>query len=111
MAMARISRRPTFIVMLLLAVVAATALLRKFQSTTESISGILRSGILAIGGETSGWIIATSTRDVEVDVAAVAKDAAALDGQSVVANGHWEDIMGVERGRRPVLVIQRLRPR
>jgi hypothetical protein len=71
------------------------------------MTGTLRGGIVAVGGETTGWMLSadgTNAGGIDVDVSAVADQAKALDGKPVTVTGtvvvaHW-----VERGDQRMLV-------
>ncbi len=76
----------------------------------EQFTGTLEGGIMAIGGETTGWrlIGEGETGQLEVDVSAVADEAARLRGQRVTITGQIETREYVERGKVPVLRASRI---
>ena len=84
----------------------------KPSSSVKTLTGTLHSGIVAAGGETTGWVLAGDgqTGGVEVNVSAVEKDAKALDGKRVTVTGALVERPGVERGKRQVLVAEKIAP-
>ena len=85
----------------------------------EPYIGLLKSGLVAIGGETTGWSLTldepvklpTGVRAaaLEVDVSRVIESARAFDGRRVRAQGTVVNRRFVERGEVPVLSISDLR--
>ncbi|MBX3359591.1 MAG: hypothetical protein KF745_14325 [Phycisphaeraceae bacterium] len=76
-------------------------------------TGRLRGGIMAIGGEHTGWILQPPSDDakpIEVDVSRVASDAAALDSMPVTIRGRLIQKKSVERGERTILVAESIAP-
>lgn len=83
--------------------------------------GILRSGVMAIGGETTGWVLereqtdsedaslASSARTVDIDVQKVREAAKAFDGRRVIVTGNFVERRYVERGPVSILVATELR--
>jgi hypothetical protein len=76
-------------------------------------TGTLRGGMMAIGGETTGWMLVSdgATRDgatdgIDLDVSKVLADAKRLDGQRVTVSGRTVDREYVERGRVPMLIVE-----
>jgi hypothetical protein len=65
-----------------------------------SLTGTLRGGMMAIGGETTGWQLVGdgATGGVELDVAKVRDHAKNLDGKRVTVTGMMIDKKYVERG-------------
>ena len=82
------------------------------EQRATSLTGVLHSGIAAIGGETTGWRLAGDgqTGGIEVDVSAVADAARAHDGKRVTVTGRMVDRDYTERGKVPVLVAERIEP-
>lgn len=80
------------------------------QDGTITRTGTLRGGVVAIGGETTGWRLTMdrTAEDVEVDVSAVREEAGRLEGRRVTVEGRMEEREFVERGPMPVLVAERL---
>ncbi|HYE02741.1 MAG TPA: hypothetical protein VD963_05860 [Phycisphaerales bacterium] len=73
-------------------------------------TGVLRGGMMAIGGETSGWVLETAPgAQLELDVSMVRDEARALDGQRVTAEGTMTEKRYVERGAVKVLRVTGLR--
>ena len=74
-------------------------------SPARRFTGTLRGGIVAIGAETTGWVL---ERDgggrVDIDVSKVADAAAALEGKSVVIEGDIVTANWVERGAKQLLM-------
>lgn len=72
--------------------------------------GTLQGGMMAIGGETTGWaLMRADEKDLELDISAVREQADQLDGQRVAVSGRMTQRDYVERGRTPLLVVQRIR--
>lgn len=68
-------------------------------------TGTLRGGIVAIGAETTGWVLERDGGNrVDVDVSKVADAAATLEGKSVVIEGDIVTANWVERGARQLLM-------
>jgi hypothetical protein len=80
------------------------------QPTT--FTGTLHSGVVAIGGEHTGWIIAAdgAAGGMEVDVSRVREDARALDGKRVTISGKVSNRNYTERGKVAVLVANSIKP-
>ena len=74
---------------------------------TVSLKGKLKGGLMAIGGETTGWQLAYTTSKgaaiLEVDMKAI-KDADSLDGADVTITGTIISKQYVERGA--VLILK-----
>jgi hypothetical protein len=66
--------------------------------------------MMAIGGETSGWVLMTDgqTRTIDLDVSRVRDTATRLDGKQVIASGRMIQRQYVERGPVNVLVVDNL---
>ena len=71
----------------------------------ESVTGLLRNDMVAIGGDTTGWAIDTADGRIEVDVSAIIEQAKALAGQQVKAGGEYVQVQYVERGLVTVLKV------
>ena len=73
-----------------------------------SFTGTLRGGVMAIGGESTGWRLEgdAQTGGIEVEVSKVRDRARALDGRRVTITGRMTTHSGPERGDRPVLVAE-----
>ncbi len=80
------------------------------------IDGVLRGGIMGIGGESTGWQLEplpSSGGDqpiVELDVTAVAARAGTLSGQRVRVIGRSTTRQYVERGPTRVIVVESIDP-
>ena len=77
----------------------------------QTLTGTLRGGMMGVGGETTGWVLAGdgATGGIEVDVSRVKPQAKQLDGQRVAVTGMMRDKDYVERGTVRVLVIDQIR--
>ena len=77
----------------------------------ETFTGTLESGVMAIGGETTGWRLVGDGESggIEVDVANVRAQAQMLDGKRVTVSGRMTQRDYVERGPVRVLVAERIR--
>ena len=77
----------------------------------ESFTGTLQSGVMAIGGETTGWRLVGDGESggIEVDVANVRVQAETLAGRRVTVTGKLTHRDYVERGQVRVLVAERIR--
>ena len=79
--------------------------------------GILRSGMVGIGGESTGWALERDQTDaadtapatVEIDVQKVREAAKAFNDRRVIVTGTFVDRKYVERGTVPILVATELR--
>lgn len=78
----------------------------------QTFTGTLQSGIVAVGGETTGWILAAdgAAGGLEVDVSKVQDDADRLNGQRVKIHGRMTERDWPERGKTHVLVADRIEP-
>jgi hypothetical protein len=75
------------------------------------IKGILRTGIVAIGGETTGTIIRTKDDKYELDFGKdkkLKKKAEKLDGKAVVVTGTLVVRKGVEVKERKIIIVTKL---
>jgi hypothetical protein len=71
-----------------------------------SMVGVLRGGIMGVGGEHTGFVLSRDGKpDAEVDMSRVA-DSANFVNKRVVIKGSWIDKKYVERGVTPVFVVQ-----
>ncbi|MBX3403945.1 MAG: hypothetical protein KF699_11095 [Phycisphaeraceae bacterium] len=78
----------------------------------QRLTGTLRSGLMGIGGEHTGWAMlvpgeGSREKQVEVDVSKVAAMARAMDGKSVTAEGTYVEKRYVERGPTRIFQIER----
>src|SRR5688572_25005168 len=78
------------------------------QMTTHT--GTLRGGMMAIGGETTGWTLVGdgATGGIDLDVSRVEADAKRLDGKRVNVTGHMIDKQYVERGKVRMLRVEKI---
>jgi hypothetical protein len=74
----------------------------------SSYSGTLHGGMMAIGGESTGWVLTTQDQPggLELDVSRVRDSATRLDGQRVIVSGHLTERQYVERGLVKVLMVE-----
>ena len=78
-------------------------------TSAATFTGQLRGGMMAIGGEHSGWVLQRQEGDLEVDVTRVFNQARPLDGQRVTIKGKIQRKQYVERGPVDVLVADSIR--
>src|SRR5687768_2718776 len=71
----------------------------------QSFTGTLRGGIVAGGGETTGWVLEGdgAVGGLDVDVSKVRKQAEKFDGKRVQVRGRMTEKDWPERGKTPVL--------
>jgi hypothetical protein len=77
------------------------------------VRGTLRSGMVAIGGETTGTVIKARGATWELDLRQLPGGMAraeSLDGRTVVVKGSLEVRRGVERGERTIVSVTSLEP-
>jgi hypothetical protein len=76
--------------------------------------GRLQGGVLAIGGEHTGWILREgeggAPPGLEIDPGPWLARARELDGQRVRVRGLWQTLRYVERGEVRVLALRELAP-
>jgi hypothetical protein len=79
------------------------------QPRQTSFTGVLRGGVMAIGAETTGWRLERDdgTR-VDVRVANVKEPVDGLDGKRVVIHGALTTVNWPERGRRELIIAERI---
>ena len=72
--------------------------------------GVLRGGMMGIGGESTGWRLESSEREqsLELDVSRVRQAAEGLAGMKVRATGRMTTVEYVERGATQVLQVESL---
>jgi len=76
------------------------------------IQGTLHTGVVAVGGETTGTVVKTAQGTVELDFGSdkrLRETGEKLDGKAVVVTGTLEVRRGVERKERKVLHVTRLK--
>lgn len=79
------------------------------SASTADYTGSLRPNTVAIGGETTGWVLKRKGEpDLEVDVANIRTEAESLAGLLVRLRGRVQQRTYVERGKVPVLVAERI---
>jgi hypothetical protein len=77
------------------------------------IRGTLRTGIMAIGGETTGTVVTARGANWDLDLTRISggqKKAEALDGRPVLVKGSLEIRPGVERRERAIVTVTSLEP-
>jgi hypothetical protein len=81
------------------------------QPRQTAFTGTLRGRVMAAGGETTGWRLERDdgTR-VDVNVAKVRDSLDGLDGKRVVIHGAITTANWVERGRRELIIAERVEP-
>ena len=91
---------------------AATGPVEPPSTQPVTLTGTLRGGLMAIGGETTGWTLVgdAQTGGTELDVSAVRAEAERLDGKRVTVTGTLTDRKYVERGTVRVLKVDRITP-
>lgn len=90
----------------------ATAQGAKDDYIKVEVKGKLKTGIVAIGGETTGTTITANGATWELDFGkneALAKEADLLSGKVVVVTGTLTVKQGVERGPRNIVIVATLR--
>ena len=77
-----------------------------------SYSGTLHGGMMAIGGETTGWTLVEEGQSggLQLDVSRVKDTAARLDGTKVIVSGRMTERQYVERGPVKVLEVDSIVP-
>jgi hypothetical protein len=77
------------------------------------IRGTLRSGMMAIGGETTGTVVSARGATWDLDLTKVPDGrtrAESLDGRLVLVKGSLEIRPGVERRERAIVTVTSLEP-
>ena len=89
---------------------APTAKPAATQPTT--FTGTLRGGMMAIGGETTGWTLVgdAQTGGIQVDVSRVKDQAQKLDGKRVTITGKMSEKNYVESGKTQILIADKIAP-
>ena len=85
----------------------------KKEGVYVEVVGKVETGIMAIGGETTGTIIKAGNITFELDIKKreLVKVAEANNGKMVVVKGQLTRKRGVERGDRWIVVVKALKPR
>lgn len=97
--------------LLLCAAVVAAAPASEGESITVTVVGTLRTGIVAIGGETTGTTITAKGISWELDLgknAEVRASAEKLDGKPVTVTGTLERRAGTEIRERWIVTVTSL---
>ena len=77
------------------------------------IRGTLRTGMMAIGGETTGTVVSARGATWELDLTQLPEGhrrAESLDGRRVLVKGSLEIRPGVERRERAIVAVTSLEP-
>ena len=91
-----------------LAGAAAAVLGGDDESVEVVVRGTLRTGIMAIGGETTGTTVTARGATWDLDLhgdAALAAKAESLSGKRAVVRGTLEVVRGVERRQRFIVTV------
>jgi hypothetical protein len=82
------------------------------EAKMETFTGKLESGVMAIGGESTGWRLVGDNEagGIDLDVARVRERAEQLTGRHVTVSGKMTQRDYVERGKVRVLVAERIEP-
>jgi hypothetical protein len=78
----------------------------------ETFTGTVRTGIMAIGGETTGIVLATRAGDYELDVRGDRELAAKLEtlnGKKIIVTGDYRPRRGVEVKERRIIIVREVR--
>lgn len=78
----------------------------------DTFTGVLRTGIMQIGGETTGVILETATGTYELETRGTrlpGERLEALDGKRVVVTGDYRPRAGVEVKERRIILVRTLR--
>ncbi|MGF1635248.1 MAG: hypothetical protein ACFCVE_15475 [Phycisphaerae bacterium] len=78
------------------------------QVTRNVYEGQLRGGMMAIGGETTGYVLRTGQRQIEVDLSKIDGSPERYEGGQVRIIGEIVERDYVERGPTPVLVAREI---
>jgi hypothetical protein len=92
---------------------AAMPELHAERPPSQQHTGRLQGGMMAIGGETTGWLLIldeNADRSIEVDVSRVREQAEELENQMVTITGRVVERQYVERGPVPILHAERIQP-
>ena len=84
---------------------------REEQKPATSFTGRLQSGVMGIGGEHTGWVLAGdgASGGIEVDVSKIKEEAKANDGKRVTITGRMVEKNYTERGKVSVLVAESIK--
>ena len=84
----------------------------KREAKMETFTGKLESGVMAIGGESTGWRLVGDNESggIELDVSRVRAQAEKLAGQHVTVSGKMTERDYIERGKVRVLLVERIEP-
>jgi hypothetical protein len=77
----------------------------------RSFTGTLHGGVVAVGAETTGWVLSSDELGrADVDVTKAADAAGELDGKRVVVEGDLVTTHWPERGEKQLLMADSIRP-
>lgn len=83
---------------------------RALEAALVAREGVLQGGIMAIGGEHTGWVLREGESQLELDPGPWLARALELEGQRVRVRGLWQTLRYVERGDVRVLALRELAP-
>ncbi len=83
---------------------------REQPDPARHFTGTLRGGVIAIGAETTGWLLETEEGRLDVDVSQAQDAAAKLEGRRVVVEGDVVMANWVERGEKRLLMADSISP-
>jgi hypothetical protein len=73
------------------------------SNSNEIVSGVLRGGMMAIGGETTGFFLLNDKKRLEVSLPqTVIKNFSEWNGKKVTLKGKTIIVKGIERGQRKI---------
>ena len=88
------------------------ALVARAADKEMRVKGTLRSGVVAIGGETTGTVVETKEGNYELDLGkneVLRRKAEKLDGRAVVVTGTLTVREGVEDKQRRIITVSSLK--
>ena len=96
----------------LMGAASAPAPATKPADDTLTITGKLETGVMAVGGETTGIEITQGNTKFELDIndAVMKKLATALNGKQATVKGTLTIKQGIETGQRRIITVQSIEP-
>lgn len=90
----------------------ATGAMTPQVGQTVTATGTLQGGMMAVGGETTGWTLTGTDQlgDVMVDVSEIEPQAREQEGRRVTVTGRLAVRDYVERGPTQVILVERIEP-
>lgn len=83
-----------------------------YESTVVLAQGVLRTGVMAIGGETTGYELDLLDHSQTYELIlsdALKSKIQHLNGMTIEVEGFLKFLPGVERGPRPAIIVNDLR--